>query len=196
MTWLKGIAAIVLIALLGYSIDHHGYARAASEYQLKIADSELKAEKALGIAKNEEAERRSAQQRTILNLTEQLIAANQTIDAQTSQLKTRAKNVSTIYRPTPAADLAPVPGWIVTNGWVCDYNRAAGYPTGDGVQQTGAAISDTADPACQADPFAPSGVTATQILEHHEEFAAYALKLEQLIQRWADYSDALQGEGK
>ncbi|KAF1043213.1 MAG: hypothetical protein GAK35_02305 [Herbaspirillum frisingense] len=126
MSWLERIAAVALTAFLVYSIDHHGYARAASEYQLKITNSELQAEKALGIAKSQEADRRSAQQRTILNLTEQLITANQTIDEQTAQLKTRAKNVSTTYRPAPAADLTPVPGWIVTNGWVCDYNRAAG----------------------------------------------------------------------
>lgn len=196
MTWLKGIAIAALVAFLGYSLDHHGYARAESEYQLKIANNELMAEKAIGIAKSEEADRRAAQQRTILNLTEQLIAANQTIDEQTAQLKSRAKNVSTVYRPAPAADLAPVPGWIVTNGWVCDYNRAAGYAAGDGVQQAGATVEGDVDPACEADPFAPSGVTATQILEHHEEFSAYTRKLEQLQLRWVVYSDELQGDNK
>ncbi|KAF1043212.1 MAG: hypothetical protein GAK35_02304 [Herbaspirillum frisingense] len=64
------------------------------------------------------------------------------------------------------------------------------------MQQAGGAIGDDVDPACQADPFAPSGVTATQILVHHEEFAAYTRKLELLQRRWVNYSAALQGDAK
>ena len=193
MNWLKGIAAIALIAFLGYSVDHHGYARAKAEYELKIAKSELQAETALGKAKSEDANRYAAAQRSILNLTERLIAADQTVDAQKAQLQKRAKDVSTTYRPAPTAALAPVPGWIVTNGWVCDYNRAAGYATGNGVQEAGATIAGDADTTCEADPFVPSGVTAEQILLHHEEFGAYTVKLEERLQRWADYADQQQG---
>ena len=188
---IRVIAGTALLATVVIGIDHYGYQRAESKYLLQIAKQKSDAETALKLAEAARDARYAAQNRSMLWLTEQLIAANNVIDVQKIKLQERARDVSTQYRPQPDAALLTVPGWIVTNGWLCDYNRAIDS-IGYGLPQAGTAIDRTEDPACQADPFTVSAITAEQILIHHEEYGAYTQSLEQQINRLLDYENEIQ----
>jgi len=188
--WLLIIGgAIAALCGIAYVIDANGYDRAEAKYKLQASEAKKNADDALLLAQKRDADKYAAQTRSVVNLSEQLITANTTIDAQKSKLNERAHDVSTQYRPAVGAPLIAVPAWVVTNGWLCDYNRAIGY----GVPQAGAVVSGAEDPACQADAFAPSAVTSEQILQHHEAYGAYTQKLEQLVGRLVDYATMIDG---
>lgn len=179
---LPGLLVAALLAFISYRLDAHGYNRAETKYKAEIAATALAQSKAQLAADKEAKDRYDAQSKNMLRLSESLIDANVKVDALTKQLNERAHDVSTQYRARPDADLLPVPDWIVTHGWVCDYNRAIG----DGVLGTGPAVGGTENPSCAADAFVPSGVSAERILEHHEEYGAYCRKLEEQVNRLID----------
>lgn len=189
--WLK---ALIIAAALGaavYFVDANGYGRAKGKYELQIARSDkLRADEAR-IADAEHEQNLEEQASNVLRLSEQLITANATIDAQTARLNERATNVSTFYRPQPQAALLPVPGWIVTHGWVCDYNRAIGYS----VPGAGAAVGGIESPSCAADAFGPSAVIGSGILVHHEQYAAYCRKLEKQVNALLDQYEFIEKGG-
>lgn len=190
---LAAIAAVAAsIDVMVSRIDARGYERAEADGNRKIAD--LKADQLEALRKAEAAarERFEAQNRNMLRLSERLIAASTTIDKQTKQLQERAKNVSTLYRPQPDAALVSVPGWIVTHGWVCDYNRAIGYD----MSGSGAGVGGTQNPSCATDPFGRSAVTGERILIHHEEYGGYCRKLEEQVNHLIDHLDFIEGNGK
>lgn len=186
------LLALVVAALLGaagVAVDRFGYSRAETKYQGEIAALKRAHAEAMLKAEREARATFESQNRNLLRQTEALIDAKATIDAQTRELqKERAKNVSTLYREVPDEPLRPVPGWIVTNGWLCDYNRAIGY----GVSDPASGDAGVEEEACKADAFAPSGVTAEEILRHHAEYGGYCRKLEQQIDRLVDHIECIE----
>lgn len=205
---MKYIFAALILGALGLgivrgvsAIDAHGYARAVGDKDREIARlntehaqeiASIKARQQAEAARAEAAEKQklAAQARNITYLSEQLIAANARTDALNKQLQERKNDVSTLYREQPGAALLRVPDWTVTNGWVCDYNRALGYS----VPGAGAAVGGAADAACAADPFSRSAVSAERILGHHEEYGAYCQKLEQQVNALLDHIEFVEGK--
>jgi hypothetical protein len=189
-------AGAIAVALVGsvWLIDHRadtrGYNRAEQQYKAQIADMKLSQAVDLQKAQRGEQTRRDAQSRNALRQSELLIAAKEKIDAQSKQLQERAPHVSTLYRQAPSAALQAVPDWLVTHGWVCDYNRA----TGDDLPAAAAGASGTEDPSCAADPFGPSAVSAERILLHHEEYGAYCRKLEEQRDRLIGHIEFIEGK--
>jgi hypothetical protein len=170
------------------AIDTNGYRRAESKYQLQIVTADKTRVEQARLADAEAARKRDGEARNILRLSEQLITAKTVIDTQTKQLQERAHDVSTQYRPQPDAALMPVPDWIVTRGWLCDYNRAIGYSE----PGAGAAVGGDAATACAADAFGPSGVSAERILSHHEQYGGYCRKLEQQVNVLLDHIEFVE----
>lgn len=187
---LPGLLVAAALTGAAWKIDSNGFHRAEAKYKLKIADNEIAQGKALRDAEIAAKARYDAQSRNALRQSELLIAAKTTIDAQTQQLKERSKDVSTHYREQPSAALQPVPGWIVTNGWLCDYNRAIGY----GLPGAGPDADGVENPSCAADAFVPSGVSAERILVHHEEYGGYCRKLEQQIDGLNAHIEFIEGK--
>jgi len=173
-SWAYGLLAIVALVaaiLFGlHTIDARGYQRGESECHAAQIVEAARAEK-INQANTD------AQNRNLLQLSEQFIAAKATINAQNARLQEHAHAVSIQYRPQPGAALQPVPVWIVPGGWVCDYNRAIGYA----VPGAAAAAGGDAAATCAADPFAASGVSAEQILRHHDDYGAYCQNLEHQV---------------
>lgn len=183
--FMQALILLGTVGMLGWgvwrgveAIETRGYERAEAKYLRQLTE-----------AKSAALDRYDMQNRNMLRLSEQLITAKTTIDAQTKKLQERANDVSTRYRPQPDAALQPVPGWIVTRGWVCDYNRAIGY----GQPDDSSAVSGDAAATCAADPFAPSDVGAREILVHHEEYGGYCRKLEKQVNVLLDHIDFLEG---
>lgn len=192
------VKALMVLAALGAlawgisrgvsAIDAAGYQRAEAIYQKQIADIRTAQATEVLRTEREQRARSEAQNRNMLRLSEQLITAKTTIDAQTKKLQERGHDVSTQYRPQPGAALQPVPDWIVTRGWVCDYNRAIGYATAGAAT----AVGGDAAAACAADAFSPSYVSAERILIHHEEYGGYCRKLEQQVNVLLDHLEFLE----
>ena len=189
------LPAALLVGAVGcavYRIDHNGYLRAETLYKGLIAVADRAAADAKLAAQAAAQKKYEAEAKRAFRLSVSLADANIVIDKQERQLTERAKNVSTTYRIAPSAPLLPVPGWIVTNGWVCDYNRAIGY----GLSPTGSGPSGDESPSCSSDAFGPSGVSAERILQHHEEYGAYVRKLEQQVNRLIDHLEFIESEAE
>lgn len=189
--WIEGAIVCALLALAAIGLEHDGYHRAETKYELQISNSKVTSDKVLADAREKAQARIDAQAKYAAGLAAQLITAGQTIDQQTKQLKERKNDVSTLHRDRPTDTLQRVPAWIASNGWVCDYNRATGD---DGMPAPGAAAGRAASEACQADPFGASRVDAVDILGHHEDYAAYCRKLDQQVDRLLNYIDSAQGD--
>lgn len=190
--WLKYVLLAAVAGAVVCGIDANGYRRAEDKYKLQIANDDAKRAEATRKAELNEQQRRNAQAANVLQLSERLIAANDIIDSLNKTLQERAAHVSNFYRPIPLAPLQPVPGWIVTHGWVCDYNRAIGYQVGG----ANATVSGDAEAACTADAFSPSAVTGERILRHHEDYGAYCRKLEEQVNVLLDHIDYLERQGE
>jgi hypothetical protein len=189
------VPGLILAALLAgavYKIDERGYARAKTKYEAEISVLKLSHLSAVRNAELEANQRFVAQNHNMLRLSESLIAANATIDAQLKKLQERTRDVSTLYRPQPSAPLQSIPDWIVTHGWVCDYNRAIGY--GASPVEDSASVSGAENTSCTAEPFSASQVSAERILAHHEEYGAYCRKLEQQVDRLIRHIDFVESE--
>ncbi|TCS38509.1 hypothetical protein EDC30_102248 [Paucimonas lemoignei] len=186
----KNIYIAIVISVVAWGLDQNGYSRAQSKYELQIATENEKRAETERIAEQKRQAKRDAEARNVLQLSGELLEAKEQIDALKNKLNERAKDVSTQYRPQPAAALVAIPQWIVTNGWVCDYDRAIGY----GVPgAAGADIGGVEIQACAADPFERSSIEAEQILRHHEEYGAYCRKLEEQLDRVLRHVDFIEG---
>lgn len=132
-----------------------------------------------------------ASQQSLLHLNQQVTRANQAeellLQAQQKlgearqQLQERIPDVTTVYRPAPAAAPVAIPRCVFTAGWLRDYNLALGVPTP--ASGTAAAGSDRAAwPAPGSDAeLLESGVTPADILAHAQDYGRWAqAKLAQL----------------
>ncbi|MBB4819253.1 hypothetical protein HNP29_002643 [Pseudomonas alcaligenes] len=108
---------------------------------------------------------------------EVLLNAQDQIAALMSQLSERITHVSTQYRPMPGAAAVPAPRFLVTCGWLRDYNLAlgAGVPAPAACRATSGA-DEAAWPAPGADAeLLESGVSAADILAHARDYGAWSL---------------------
>jgi hypothetical protein len=185
-----GVSWVVSSAIARHDarVYENGYHEAESKYKLQIAaDDKKRAEEAFR-AKQEQEKKRLAQEENIRDLSHQLIESNAAVDVLTKRLQERASNVSNFYRAQPGSGLLAVPRWIVTHGWVCDYNRAIGY----GLSGAGAVVRGDENPSCAADAFGRSEVTGERILAHHEDYAAYCRKLEKQVDVLLDHIEFVE----
>ena len=89
----------------------------------------------------------------------------------------RIAHVSNQYRPAPGAAPVPVPRFVVTCGWLRDFNAALGasVPAPAGCRAAAGAAS-AAWPAAGSDAeLLESGVSAADILAHARDYGAWAL---------------------
>jgi hypothetical protein len=191
---LPGLIIAAVLAFGAYKIDQHGYKRATAECSVTITKMKDDQEQADQAAAQKAKVNMDAQNKNLLRLSESLITANQQIEAQAGQLKERVHDVSTQFRLQPTAALQPVPDWVVTRGWVCDYNRAIGY--GNGVPGDGTAAGGAEDTSCASDAFSPSGISAQRILWHHEQYGTYCRKLEEQLNAILDHEDFVEKQAE
>lgn len=89
----------------------------------------------------------------------------------------RIAHVSTQYRPAPGAAPMPAPRFVITCGWLRDFNAAlgTGLPATAGCRST-TGSQEAAWPAPGADAeLLESGVSAADILAHARDYGAWAL---------------------
>ncbi|BBT16242.1 hypothetical protein WP8S17C03_22910 [Metapseudomonas otitidis] len=106
-----------------------------------------------------------------------LLNAQDQIATLTSQLSERITHVSTQYRPMPGAAAVPAPRFVVTCGWLRDYNLALGasLPAPAACRATSGAY-EAAWPTPGADAeLLESGVSAADILAHARDYGAWSL---------------------
>lgn len=195
--WALWIGVLAVIAVAAHwalnryeaKFDAEGFARADNMHKLQNASDAAARLQAQLEADAEARAKLDKESANVLALSKQLVVAARKIDDQTKKLNERANDVSTLYRPSPQAELTPVPGWIVTNGWVCDYNRAIGY----GYAEDGTAVGGDDNPSCAPDAFGRSAVKAADILAHHNEYGAYCRKLEQQVDKLLDHAEYIEG---
>ncbi|TBV10243.1 lysis protein [Stutzerimonas kirkiae] len=107
-----------------------------------------------------------------LQTQQQLAEANQ-------QLKERIPNVTTVYRPAPAAEPVAIPRCVFTAGWLRDYNLALGASlpaSGAGTAAPGTAAAAWPAPGTDSE-LLESGVTPADILAHAQDYGRWARAL-------------------
>lgn len=108
----------------------------------------------------------------------QYLSAQDEIQRLKHQLnQERIAHVSTQYRPAPGAAPVPAPRFIVTCGWLRDFNAAlgTGLPATAGCRATpGAQAAAWPAPGADAE-LLESGVSAADILAHARDYGAWAL---------------------
>lgn len=184
LSWLRafwpflfsGIVALAMVVSSQSSYDN-GFKKAKAD-----------GDKALAELREQHAnERTKAAQDNLQQYQQQVARANQAeerflgaqdqIDNLQHQLSERIAHVSTQYRPAPGAAPVPAPRFVVTCGWLRDYNRALGAdlpaPT---ACRSSAGTEKTAWPSPGADAeLLESGVSAADILAHARDYGKWAL---------------------
>jgi hypothetical protein len=176
------LAAIAAFALLGFthgqSMYDEGYEKAQAQGAAAIAELRLE----------HQTLRANAYEQNLLVYRQQVERANQAeqvfLDAQDEigRLKQqltqeRIARVSTQYTPARGADPLPAPRFVVTCGWLRDFNAALGAHTpAPGACRAIADSQETAWPAPGSDAeLLESGVAAADILAHARDYGAWAL---------------------
>lgn len=183
-SWLRLAGPLVLAGLFLCTLVISG------KHQFDLGYSMAKAEGAQALAKLREQhaqESTKAAQDNLLEYRQQVTRANQAeerflgaqdqIATLQQQLSERIAHVSTQYRPAPGAAPVPAPRFVVTCGWLRDYNLALGadLPAPDACRATSGA-QETAWPAPGSDAeLLESGVSAADILAHARDYGAWAL---------------------
>lgn len=154
------------------------------------AQEKITSDKALADLRREYAELRTqAAEEHLVRYQQQVTRANQAealwlqtqqqLGQAHQQLQERIPHVTTVYRPTPAAEPVALPRCVFTAGWLRDYNLAlgAGLPAAG----TGAAVSNAAAAAWPAPgtdaELLESGVTPADILAHAQDYGRWARAL-------------------
>lgn len=119
------------------------------------------------------------QQVTRSNAAEELwLQAQQELAVLQTQLQERISNVTTVYRPAPAAAPVAIPRCVFTAGWVRDFNTAlggAGLP--GATTSAGASVSAATEwPAPgSAEELLESGVSPADILAFAQDYGRWSL---------------------
>lgn len=176
---------LLAIAVFSFLLWAHG----SSMYDMGYKTAQAEGESALQSLRLEYAEQgRRAAQENLVHYRQQVQRANQAeqlfLDAQgeIGQLQQqlnqeRIAHVSNQYRPAPGAAPVPAPHFVVTCGWLRDFNAALGasVPAPAGCR----AASGTQAPAWPAPgsdaELLESGVSAADILAHSRDYGAWAL---------------------
>lgn len=182
------IAVLVLLALVS-TASLSWLLASSSGYDMGYEKAKAKGESALQSLRLEYAEqaRRAAQENLVL-YRQQVERANQAeqqyLDAQgeIGQLQhqlnqERIAHVSNQYRPAPGAAPVPAPRFVVTCGWLRDFNAALGasVPAPAGCRAAARAAPATWPAAGSDAELLESGVSAADILAHARDYGAWAL---------------------
>ena len=183
--WLADHIWLLLIILFAVALGVHGDGMYKNGYRTAQAEGEsvlqgLRLEYA-------EQTRRAAQESLVLyrqqveranQAAQQYLSAQDEIQRLQQQLnQERIAHVSNQYRPAPGAAPVPAPRFVVTCGWLRDFNAALGasVPAPAGCR----AASGTQAPAWPAPgsdaELLESGVSAADILAHSRDYGAWAL---------------------
>ena len=184
LSWLRafwpflfsGIVALAMV-VSGQSSYDNGFKRAKADGDKALA--ELREQHADERAKAaQDSLQQYQQQVTRANQAEErFLGAQDQIDNLQHQLSERIAHVSTQYRPAPGAAPVPAPRFVVTCGWLRDYNRALGADLpAPAACRTTAGTEETTWPAPGADAeLLESGVSAADILAHARDYGKWAL---------------------
>ncbi|CAD5107221.1 lysis protein [Zestomonas carbonaria] len=176
---------LVAVALIAATLWTHG----RSMYELGESTAQAKGDKALVALREEHQKLRAdaAEQNLVLyrqqveraNQAEQLFLNAQDEIYQLRQQLTqeRIAHVSTQYRPAPGAAPVPAPRFVVTCGWLRDFNAALGARVpAPAACRTASGAEKAAWPAPGADAeLLESGVSAADILAHARDYGSWAL---------------------
>lgn len=185
LRWLADNVWLLLMALFAAALAINGSAMYASGHRTAKAEGES-ALQSLRLEYSEQSRR--AAQENLAHYRQQVERANQAeqlfLDgqAQIQQLQTqlnqeRIAHVSTQYRPAAGAAPVPAPRFVVTCGWLRDYNAALGASVPAPARCRVAAGAEAgAWPSTGADAeLLESGVSAADILAHARDYGAWAL---------------------
>ena len=183
--WIGDHIWLLLIITFAAAFWVNGSAMYDSGYRTAKAEGES-ALQSLRLEYSEQS-RRAAQEH-LAHYRQQVERANQAeqlfLDgqAQIQQLQSqlnqeRIAHVSTQYRPTAGAAPVPTPRFVVTCGWLRDYNAALGASVPAPARCRVAAGAEAgAWPSTGADAeLLESGVSAADILAHARDYGAWAL---------------------
>ncbi|SIP89764.1 lysis protein [Aquipseudomonas alcaligenes] len=183
--WLADNVWLLLMALFAAALAINGFAM----YESGRRTAKAEGESALQSLRLEYADqaRRAAQENLVL-YRQQVERANQAeqqyLDAQgeIGQLQhqlnqERIAHVSNQYRPAPGAAPVPAPRFVVTCGWLRDFNAALGASVPAPARcRAAAGAAPAAWPAAGTDAeLLESGVSAADILAHARDYGAWAL---------------------
>lgn len=183
--WLADNVWLLLMALFAAALAINGSAM----YESGRRTAKAEGESALQSLRLEYAEQahRAAQENLVL-YRQQVERANQAeqqyLDAQgeIGQLQhqlnqERIAHVSNQYRPAPGAAPVPAPRFVVTCGWLRDFNAALGasVPAPAGCRAAAGAAPATWPAAGSDAELLESGVSAADILAHARDYGAWAL---------------------
>ena len=182
------IAVLVLLALVS-TASLSWLLASSSGYDKGYEKAKAKGESALQSLRLEYAEQaRRADQENLMLYRQQVERANQAeqqyLDAQgeIGQLQhqlnqERIAHVSNQYRPAPGAASVPAPRFVVTCGWLRDFNAALGasVPAPAGCRAAAGAAPATWPAAGSDAELLESGVSAADILAHARDYGAWAL---------------------
>lgn len=184
LSWIRAGWPVLVIGLLALAMIVNGQAAYDNGFRTAKADGD----KALAKLREQHAnERTKAAQDNLLQYQQQVARANQAeerflsaqdqIDNLQHQLSERIAHVSTQYRPAPGAAPVPAPRFVVTCGWLRDYNRALGADLpAPAACRSPASAEETTWPAPGADTeLLESGVSAADILAHARDYGKWAL---------------------
>ncbi|OBY58225.1 lysis protein [Pseudomonas sp. AU12215] len=182
--WLRMAAPVLVLVVFVATVIVNGQARYDDGFQKAKAEGD----KALAELREKHAsERAQVAQDNLVQYTQQVTRANQAeerlVGAQDQiatlqhQLSERIAHVSTQYRPAPGAAPVPAPRFVVTCGWLRDYNLALGADLpAPAACRTASAAEKAAWPAPGSDAeLLESGVSAADILAHARDYGAWAL---------------------
>lgn len=178
---------IWLLLILVYAAAF--WANGSNMYDSGYRTAQAEGDSALQSLRLEHAEQaRRASQENLVLYRQQVERANQAeqqyLDAQgeIGQLQhqlnqERIAHVSNQYRPAPGAAPVPAPRFVVTCGWLRDFNAALGASVPAPARcRAAAGAAPGAWPAAGSDAeLLESGVNAADILAHARDYGAWAL---------------------
>ncbi|RRX92827.1 lysis protein [Pseudomonas aeruginosa] len=177
--WVALVAVLYSVAVVihGSASYDRGYATARAEGDAALLNLQLQHSNELAkIAEDnllqfqQQVTRANQAEARFLSVQDQFTALQQ-------QLSERIAHVSTQYRPAPGASPVPAPRFVVTCGWLRDYNHALGADLpSPAACRTAASPQETAWPASGADAeLLESGVSAADILAHARDYGKWSL---------------------
>lgn len=184
LSWVRAGWPVLVIVVLALAMIVNGQAA----YENGFRKAKAEGDKALAELREQYAnERAQVAQDNLVQYSQQVTRANQAeerllgaqgqIASLQHQLSERIAHVSTQYRPAPGAAPVPAPRFVVTCGWLRDYNLTLGADLpAPAACRTASAAEKAAWPAPGSDAeLLESGVSAADILAHARDYGAWAL---------------------
>ncbi|WP_339729829.1 lysis protein [uncultured Pseudomonas sp.] len=178
--WQLAVVGVFLVVLWLHGTSQYdlGHSTATAQGDKALADlrtqhEELRADTAEQnlVLYRQQVERANQAEQVFLKAQEQIGLLKQQLTQE------RIARVSTQYTPTRGGAAVPAPRFVVTCGWLRDFNAALGaHAPAPGACRANALSQETAWPAPGSDAeLLESGVAATDILAHARDYGAWAL---------------------